>query len=305
MSPRHFLLLTLLSAIWGSSFMFTRLAVNEMGPVALTALRSAIAALTLMPVMLWSGLWPEFRQRWPHIMVIGLISTALPFCLIAISTQYTSAGFASIVNSFTPIFSALIAWLWLKDYLPMPAVLGIGLGCIGVLVMVTDGDTITASLSFLPILAGLGATFLYALTGNYSKRFVQGAPPLAMAAGCQFFAALFLAPGAVLLWPDGQIAGLTWLWIVILGILCTGLAFILYFHLLGHIGVSNTVLVTYLAPVFAMFWGGIFLGETITLKMLLGTAFILGGITLTTGLLKRVLRGRNPRQALEQGTTDE
>lgn len=184
--------------------MFTRLAVNEMGPVALTALRSAIAALTLMPVMLWSGLWPEFRRRWPHIMVIGLISTALPFCLIAVSTQYTSAGFASIVNSFTPIFSALIAWLW----------------------------------------------------------------------------------------------------IAILGILCTGLAFILYFHLLGHIGVSNTVLVTYLAPVFAMLWGGIFLDETITLKMLLGTAFILGGITLTTGLLKHVLRGRSPRQALEEGNTD-
>ena len=279
--------MVILAAIWGSSFLFARISVNEFGAIPLSAVRSLIAALTLVPIMLWAGQWQPFIKNLKHFVVLGLISTALPFTLITISTQFSTAGFASILNSLTPILSAGIAWVWLKEYLSVPAVTGIGLSFMGVLVMITDTQSISSDLFFLPVLAGLGAAFFYGLTGNYSRKFVAHVPAIAQATGCQVFAALFLIPPAIFLWPDNQISTQGWTNAVILGLMCTSLAFILYFYLLENIGVSRTVILTYMIPVFGMFWGYLFLSETITLKMSSGAVLILAGIALTTGLLKR------------------
>lgn len=280
--PRYLLMLICLGAIWGGSFVFIRMAIGDFGAVPLTASRSAIAALTLTPLMLWSGKGHLFLKYWAHLLVLSLISTALPFIFLSLSTQYTSAGFASILNALTPIFSAIIAWLWLKEYLSMPAMIGIAASFAGVLVMVLDKDTIAASFTLLPILAGLGATFMYGLTGNYSRKLLPGLSPLVVSAGCQIFSALCLAPLAYLQWPETPIPTRGWILASVLGIVCTGTAFIIYFHLLEKIGVAKTVIVTYLAPVFAMVWGFLFLNETVTLKMLIGAACIMTGIGLTT-----------------------
>lgn len=262
--------------------MFIRMAVPDFGAIPLSASRSLVAAVMLIPLMMLRGLWPVFRQHWAHLMVVGLISTALPFSLITISTQYTTAGFASILNSLTPIFSALVAWLWLREYLTPAAIIGIVLSFLGVMVMVFDRETIASNLLVLPVLAGLGATLFYGLTGNYSRRYIREVPTLVIAAGCQFFSALFLMPVALLLWPDAPIPPQSWAYAFILGIFCTGLAFILYFHLLSQVGVARTVIVTYLVPVFAMLFGVLFLDETVTFKMLAGACCILAGIGLTT-----------------------
>lgn len=287
MNLKQLLELTLLASIWGASFMFARLSVHEFGAVPLTALRSAIAALVLLPVLFLSGQWPALRAHWPHILVIGVISTALPFTLITLTTAYTSAGFASIMNSLTPIFSALVAWLWLQESLSLAAVAGIVLSFLGVVAMVGDSQSIGTDLVLLPVLTGLGATMLYGLTGNYSRRYLRGVSAIPISAGCQLFAAIALAPGAVLLWPDGGISTTGWFSAAVLGVVCTAFAFILYFHLLGQVGVARTVIVTYLVPVFAMLWGFIFLGERVTTEMLLGTLCILTGVGLTTGLVRR------------------
>lgn len=297
MNLKQILVLTLLAAIWGASFMFARLSVHEFGALPLTALRSGIAALTLLPVLVFSDQWPTLARHWRHILVIGLISTALPFTFITLTTQLTSAGFASILNSLTPIFSALVAWLWLKEYLTIPAIAGIGLGFAGVLAMMTDTRTIESGFLLLPILTGLAATFLYGLTGNYSRRFLKGVPAIPIAAGCQLFAAIALLPGALLTWPDNPISGMGWISAGVLGVVCTALAFILYFHLLAEVGVARAVIVTYLVPVFAMLWGSIFLGEAVTLEMLLGALCILTGIGLTTGIIGRRRRAL-PRQEI-------
>ena len=114
---------------------------------------------------------------------------------------------------------------------------------------------------------------------------MTGVPSIVLATGCQVFAALFMIPPALFLWPDAPISTAGWINATILGLLCTGLAFILYFHLLENIGVARTVIVTYLIPVFGMLWGFIFLDETITHSMLGGAALILSGIALTTGLV--------------------
>ncbi|HEY0962844.1 MAG TPA: DMT family transporter [Pseudomonadales bacterium] len=282
MNPRQLLQLFVLASIWGASFMFIRLAVPQFGAVPLSGTRSLIAALTLTPLMLMKGQWPAFRDAWKHLLVIGLISTALPFSFLSISTQYTSAGFASILNALTPIFSALVAWLWLKEALTPAVVIGILLGFSGVFVMAFDRETISAGFPLLPVLAGVAGTLLYGLTGNYSRRFMTGVPVLTISAGSQIFSALLLMPIAIVQWPDAPIPASSWLYAGVLGVVCTGVAYILYFGLLESVGVARTVIVTYLVPVFAMLWGYAILGETATLQMLAGAACILCGIGLTT-----------------------
>jgi len=279
---RQFSLLVLLSAIWGSSFMFIRLAVGDFGAVPLTASRSLVGACTLLPLMLLSKQWLLFRRYWPQLLVVGLISTALPFTFLSISTQYTSAGFASILNALTPVFSALIAWLWLSETLSLAAIGGIALSFGGLVVMVFDRDTISASFPLLPVLAGIGATLMYGLTGNYTRKYLIGVPPLVVSAGSQVFASLALAPFAWWLWPAAPVPASSWVIAVVLGVLCTGVAYIIYFHLLATVGVARTVIVTYLAPVFALLWGFLFLAESPTPKMLIGAGAIMLGIGLTT-----------------------
>lgn len=273
-----------LAALWGASFLFIKLAVPHFGVVPLTAVRSVVATITLMPILLLNGKWPELRRHWPHILVVGLISTAIPATMLSLSTKYTSAGFASILNALTPLFSALVAWLWLKEALTVPVVAGITLGFVGVLVMVFDREILSAGFVFLPIAAGVTGTLLYGLTGNYSRRFVQSVSPIVIAAGCQLFSALFMVPLALFFWPSANVPVEGWIYGAILGIFCTGVAFILYFQLLEKVGVVRTVVVTYLVPVFGMLWGLLFLAETITPRMLIGAALILAGVGLSTKL---------------------
>ncbi|MDT8397899.1 MAG: DMT family transporter [Pseudomonadales bacterium] len=287
LSAKYFIQLLILAAIWGSSFLFTRLSVPELGPIPLTALRSGIAALVLLPILFLSAQAPIFLRHWQHLLIVGMISTALPFSFITVTTLYTSAGFASILNAMTPIFSGLFAWLWLKEQLSVMAMIGIALGFIGVLIMVTDTRTISADFLLLPVLTGLAATLCYGLTGNYSRKFLTGVPPVTIATGCQFFSALALSPIAWLLWPEQSISTSSWFSALVLGVLCTGIAFILFFHLLAQVGVARTMVVTYMVPVFAMLWGYLYLQENVTPKMLAGALFILTGIALTTGILRR------------------
>jgi drug/metabolite transporter (DMT)-like permease len=281
-NSRQVLQLFILAAIWGASFLFIRLAVPNFGPVPLSAIRSTVAALVLTPIVLARGELPVFKRYWPHLFVIGLISTALPFALFALATEYTSAGFASILNSLTPIFSALVAWLWLKEQLTPAMVIGILLGFAGVLVMVLDRDTISSGFVLLPVLAGLAGSLLYGMTGNYSRRFAAGVPVSVIAAGSQVFSMLTLLPLALWQWPAAPIPASGWGYALVLGVLCTAVAHLMYFNLLGKVGVARTVVVTYLIPVFAMLWGFLILGEGVTLKMLAGAACILSGIGLTT-----------------------
>jgi drug/metabolite transporter (DMT)-like permease len=282
---RFYVILVALAAIWGSSFMFARISVSEFGVLPLSAARSAIAALTLYAIMVMSGKAGQFWRHWKHFCVLGLISTGLPFTFITLSTQYSTAGFASILNALTPIMSAGVAWVWLREKLTLTMVTGICLSFIGVIFMITDTQSVSSELIFLPVLFGLLSSFFYGLTGNYSRKFMTGVPSIVLATGCQVFAALFMVPPALFLWPDTAISTAGWINATILGLLCTGLAFILYFHLLENIGVARTVIVTYLIPVFGMLWGFIFLDETITHSMIGGASLILSGIALTTGLV--------------------
>ena len=282
MKPVHLLLLFAIATLWSGSFLFTRTAAPAFGPIPLSAARSAIAALVLLPLVLVGARRREFIANLPKLILIGGISTAIPFSLITVSTQYTSAGFASILNALTPLFSALLAWLWLKERLSIPALVGIALGFVGVVVMMFDRETIETSLPLLPILAGLGAAFFYGLTGNFTRRHLRGVSAFTVAAGSQFFAAVFLAIPAYFSWPEQTLTSQDWLLASVLGVFCTGLALLLFFHLLSQVGVARAVVATYLVPVFAMLWGRLILDEAVTIQMVSGAALILTGIGLTT-----------------------
>jgi len=174
----------------------------------------------------------------------------------------------------------------------MQAILGICLSFIGVVIMVVDTQSISSEYIVLPVLTGLGAAFFYGLTGNYSKKYADGLPPIVSAAGCQIFAALFLIPPAIFLWPENSISTGGWINALILGVLCTALAFILFFHLLEKIGVVRTMIVTYLIPLFGLFWGFLFLDEIITLNITAGALLILAGVALTTGIVTYFRRNK-------------
>lgn len=282
--------LILLAALWGASFLFTRMAVPAFGAFALAELRVAIAALMLVPLLALRGDFSELRAAPARFVVLGAFNTAIPFALFAWAVLSITAGLASILNAAAPLFAALVAWVWLRERLSWLQWVGMGIGFAGVLWLSGAKSGFGGDSSFWAILAALAATFSYGVSASVAKRYFAGVRPLAVAAGSQTAAALLLLPFAVATWPAAPPSSIDWAAASALGVLCTGIAYILYFRLIARVGPATAVAVTFLIPAFAMLWGGLFLAETVTPAMLLGCAIILGGTALATG----TVRSRRP-----------
>ena len=219
--------------------------------------------------------------------MVGVVGTAIPFCLLSYSVLFVSAGYGSILNATAPIFTAIIAWLWVKDELSLSAVIGLIIGFSGVIILVFDDQGDGSGIILLPVLAGLGATFCYGLGANFTKQKLSHVHPLALACGSQLGASISLLPFTFWLWPQ-QLPGLqAWISVSLLGVACTGVAFILYFRLIANVGVNKAITVTYLIPLFGVVWGMIFLNESLSLLMFIGGLFILTGVGLSTGILSK------------------
>ncbi len=303
--------LLLLAAIWGASFLFMRVAVPELGPVALIALRVGIAAILLAPVLRSAAARRQCRARaWP-LFVVGVTNSAIPFSLFAYSTLVLHAGLDSILNATTPLWAALIMAVGYKVTLGRQQVMGLLLGFVGVLVLVWGTlDTGGAGVSGA-MLAALLATLFYGFAVNYSKRHLAGVQPLVIAFGSQAFAALVLLPGAWVLWPRHAVTPLAWACTAALGIVCTGFAYVLYFRLIARAGAAYAASVTLLIPIFGVLWGALFLGEPITPSMLAGGVIVLLGITLSSarpgwmGALALKRRSANPAPSPARSSADE
>ncbi|PFH08472.1 threonine/homoserine efflux transporter RhtA [Collimonas sp. PA-H2] len=298
--------LCLLAAIWGASFLFLRIAAPEFGPLALIALRVGIAALVLTPVLRSAPARRQLRAKaWP-LLVVGISNSAIPFGLFAYSTLYVNAGLDAILNATTPIWTALIAAAWFQAGLGRRQIAGLLLGLAGVVLLVWD--TLGAGIAGVPlaIAAALLATVCYGFAVNYSKRHLAGIQPLVVAFGSQFFAAIVLLPVALPFWPRQAIAASTWMCVAALGVVCTGLAYILYFRLIERVGAAYAASVTFLIPVFGLIWGALFLGEKVTPSMLAGCAVVLLGTALASGKLENLLGGRRKGGLrVEQGLSSE
>jgi len=283
-----------LAALWGGSFLFMRVAVPAFGPLALAFLRVFGAALVLVPLLAARGELASLRRHWRPIAVVGFVNSALPFLCFAYAALTINAGVSAIFNSATPLFAAIVAWLWLGDRMTPLRIAGLAIGFAGVLWIGWDKADFGPGGSAAAIGACLLATMSYGIAPSLTKRRLGGVPPLAVAAGSQVAAAIFLAVPALLAWPAQAPSAPAWGMVALLAFFGTGLAYLLYFRLIANAGPANAVAVTYLIPIFAVAWGGLFLGERLTLPLIAGCAVIFVGTALATGMLPR----RSTRRAL-------
>lgn len=285
-----------LAAIWGASFLFLRLGAAEFGPVALAFVRVGLAAAVLVPWMLWRGDGPALRQHWRPILGVGLVNSALPFVAFGVAALAIPAGLMSIMNATVPLWTAAIAWLWLAERPGRWRAVGMAIGLGGVTALSLQKSSLPAMGGVGPLAgfaACLAATAMYGFAANFTRTRLAGVPPAALAAGSQLSATLALAVPAALLWPDVPPSSAAWGAAGALALVCTALAYVMYFRLIAHVGATRAVTVTFLIPAFALAWGALFLAEPVTAPMLLWGGVILAGTLLATGLW--------PRQAAAAG----
>ena len=278
--------LIILAAIWGSSFLFMRLAVVDLGPFPLMAVRTGLALLVLVPLLFWRHGFPVLVRFWRPIFTVGLVNAALPFSLLAYAAITLPAGVLSILNAATPLWGAVITWLWLREKIPPLRVFGLLVGFSGILLLVWDELDMDALLSSgLALAAGLLAPVSYGFSASYTKRYLMGASASAVACGSLVSATIVLIPLAWLTWPEGIVSTEAWNSVIMLGLLCTGLSHVLFYRLLLNVGPAKASTVTLLIPVFGVLWGWMWLGESVNVQIVTGCSIILLGTAFATGII--------------------
>ena len=280
----------LLAAIWGSSFLFMRIGAVEFGALPTAGVRVAIAALFLLPLVWRRGLLPELRRHWRRTFLIGLLNSGIPFACFSFALLSISTGLSSILNATVPMFGALIAWAWLKDRPTGWRIAGLAVGFAGVALLAWDQAALKSGSPGMhaawAVLACLLACLCYGISASYTKRHLSGLPPLVTAAGSQIGATLGLALPALWLWPARMPGASAWLALLAVGVVCTGIAYIVFFRLIENAGPPRALSVTFVVPVFAVLYGVLFLGESVTPWMAGCAVVIVCGTALATGLLK-------------------
>lgn len=276
--------LLLLSAIWGASFLFMRIGAPVLGPVWLISARVGLAALFLLLVAGCLGRALQVRRHWRHYAIVGLFNSALPFLLFAYAAQTVSASLLSILNATAPIWAALIGHGWLHTPLSARSALGMVLGLTGVGLLAGIEAAALPGGAALAILAGLGAALSYGIATSYTRT-APAVEPLANAHGSMWAATLMLAP--LLLQAPAVPAALApqvIASVLALGVLCSGVAYLLYFRLIADLGAASALTVTFLIPLFGILCGALLLDERIGWHTVLGGVAILAGTALVTGL---------------------
>ena len=287
-----------LGFMWGSSYLFIKLAVDDFGTFTLVALRLIVGALLLWSVIRIAGqALPRDRRIYGHLLVMAVINITIPFTLITWAEQSVESSLAAILTSPVPLFAIVLSALFLPDEpMRVNGLVGLIVGFIGV-VIITSRSLTGAGSSVVGELALLGAALSYAAGAVYSRRNVRGIPPMIPAVFQVTFAALIVGTFAIVLehpWdarPDPQ-AVFSILW---LGILGSGVAYLFVFRLLAHWGATRTTLVAYLIPVFGIVLGYLVLQEPIDARLLVGTALVIAGIALVNSRFgQRRVFGRVP-----------
>ncbi|CAL8474514.1 membrane protein of unknown function [Caballeronia sp. S22] len=230
------------------------------------------------------------------MLAVGILNSAAPFCLFAYAELTLSAGATSVINATTPLFGALVAFLWLRDRLTTARSIGMAIGFAGVLVLVWNQiapdhgghDAALPVQGMLAAAAALAASALYGVAGNFAKKYLMNVDAMTNAAGSMIGATLTLAPIAFLTWPAVPVSAHAWGAVLALGIGCTGVAYFIYFHLVAVAGPARAMTVTFVIPLFGILWGAVFLGEHVSIAMIAGCGIVLAGTALATGAVKRV-----------------
>ena len=271
--------LVALAAIWGSSFIFIRVLAPVLGPILTVTARVLIGGAALVAYCRIIGLDAKVARHWRQYAVIGIVNSTVPFMLFAFAALHLPASYSVILNSTAPLFTALWAIPLLHERLTPLKLIGLLAGAGGVTLVSGAGPVVPDFWFWIAVLACLGATTCYALSSIYMKKRAADLKPLAIAGWSQIFAALAMAPFVPFAEPAAALTPLIAFNVLMLALLCSSIAYVLYYRLIADIGPTRALTMAFLMPVFGMVWGALFLAEPITLAMIVGCALIIGGAT--------------------------
>ena len=282
MNSRQFLTLFILAAIWGGSFILMRLISPETGASLAAFLRLFIGGVALISYLSLKKFPLRIRQFWKQYLILGVINFSIPIFCYSFSALYIPAAYSAIINSMSPIFAMAISFVWLDSEITFLKAIGIVSGIFGVWFIVaskSEGANLISTHAIIGILSCLLAAFCYGLTAVYIQKQNGKIPSKGIASVGQIMGSLFLLPSLFLSnnITTIHISSAQIVYILILALFCSAIAYVLYFGLIEAIGGTKALSVTFLMPLFSCIWGRVFLGEHLTRSMLIGGAFILIG----------------------------
>jgi drug/metabolite transporter (DMT)-like permease len=289
MNKSHVSVLSLLAAIWGASFLFIRIASPVLGPAFLVELRVLLAGAALLLYAWVTKRLPIWHSQWRAYLILGALNCAIPFTLVAIAELHLTATLAALLNATIPLFTVVVAALWGQERFTYKKGFGLLLGFIGVGILVGWSPLPLNGNVILSVGASLLASFFYGVGGVYTKVAFKDTPPLALAIGQQFGAALLLLPVAALSIPKTLPSLQVILCLLALAWVSTAIAYLLYFYLIKNVGPTNTLSVAFLIPVFGLVWGTIFLGESLSIGSFVGMAIVFASIVWVTNIRFRTV----------------
>lgn len=269
--------LTALALIWSLSFVFIRVLAPVLGPVWVATGRVMIAGVALCAWFAWSGFDAQVRAHWRAYLFIGVLNSALPFLLFAFAALHLPASYLAILNAATPLFGAIASALWLAEALSPAKLAGLIAGAAGVALVSRAGPVEPDATFALAVAASLAAALCYALAAVWIKRHGGQLKSKAIAGYSQLFAGMVLLPVAAGSAPPGPVTPMVVANLLALALLCSSIAYLLYYRLIADIGATRALTVTFLIPALGLLWGALLLDETITWTMIAGTALVIGG----------------------------
>jgi drug/metabolite transporter (DMT)-like permease len=292
------LLLILLSVLWGGAFFFTGVAVKELPPLTIVLARVALASLLLVPAMwIFGGVFPSGLRGWFRFLVMALVTNVIPFSLLVMGQTRIAGSLASVLNATTPLFTVLVMAAFREEALNAHRIAGAVLGVTGVAVL-HEPSLQTSASQTTGILLCLGAALSYGFSALWARRMLAGVPPLTSAT-CQLLCSsvvMLLLAGAIE-WPRGLSMPSMATWLSLLGAaaLSTALAYLLFFRIIRRSGASNVMLVTLLIPVTAILLGHFALGETLRSREILGGLIIASALIMIDGRIFLLFRRPAPQ----------
>ena len=292
MEIRYWILLTFLGALWGSAFMFIKVATPEFGPVALVNARLIIASFIFLPILLRSKYIHLLKPIWRQILVLAILNNAIPFTLFSYASYGADSNILAILNATTAFNTMIIAYIWIGENVSLKQLFGLLLGFIGIFILVNPQNSETTLISSM---SALLASFFYSYSTVYIQRQSVNANKMVLIGWSIIFSAIMMLPVTIFYLPEtvpsiSAIASAFWL-----GAVSTGLGFLGYVRLIDKIGAVKTSTVAYFLPVFGIIWGAIFLNEIISSTIIIGCLIVLIGIYFANSNTKGYVNSVNTK----------
>ena len=296
MTNRDLIIFITLSFMWSLSFIFYRIGVPEFGSLAFASLRVVLAGLTMLVFVLLKKKNREgIRENWKALTLVGLFSAAIPFVLFSLSARSVNAGVLSVLNASVPMMSGFIASTFFKDRLSKRQILGLVIGVIGVIILMSENlfgeQSATSGSGLLPMGYALLACVGYAVGANITRNYLENVSPVAITAGSLIIASVIMLPVAFYQFPYGKSISLkAWVSVICIGIFSTAIALIFMNQLIKSIGPMRATSITLVIPIFAIILGYLLLGEALDTPAIIGSVVILFGtyLSLELSFKKRV-----------------